>query len=352
MLTGDGTAIRGPYNEGPRINTRTGKVKRYDYDAQPYHGPDSDLHKLPCHEAVIVSGRNLHPNERIVFSAVVTPPKNFSGTKTTHALTTPKKSSEDKTTDATTAVKMVLDLIKTYPALEDGVRSLTYDMRISSTEKDILLDAGLTYCVRSRLTGRKKRTSCVIGSKRFVHKDKATSQHIVTAIADTPCLTFLADNKQVVQPLERVTLEKKKRKRRWVIYSIWRVPDTEVVPKHLVGAEVRILNNSTPAERESVPHTRRTRALSPIPESDPYFDEIYGVREDSESINSDIKSRLPNTRCRTPGAENLTFELLSYQLMTLVKALYSYCRRTGSDATPWFGHHPLSVRAGPLPQAA
>ena len=349
VVTGDGTHLRGPYNEGPRgVNPRTGKVKRFDHDAQPYHGSDADLSSLPCHEAVIVSGRNSHPNERIVLSSVVMPPKSFSGTKTTGATTPPKKSSEGKTSDATMAVEMVLDLIETYPAMEKGVRSFAYDMKADSEDKDTLLDAGLTYFVKSRLTGTSKRSSCVLGPGRFVHKDGTTSKHIVTAIAGTPCLTFLADNKQVIQPLRRATLEKKERKGGWVIYGIWQVPDSEVVPKHLVGAKVRIPHNSKPGERASVPHTRRTRALSPIPESDPHFDAVYGIREDSESINSDVKRRLPNGRCRTPGAENLTFDLLGYQLLTLVKALDSYRCRTGTDATLWFGHHPPSVRAGPL----
>ena len=176
----------------------------------------------------------------------------------------------------------------------------------------------------------------------------------MTAIADTPCLVLLVGNKQVVQPLRRVTLERKRRRREraWTIYGIFEVPDTEVVPRELVGASVRIPHNSPQKERESVPHTRRTRALSPIPESDPWFDEIYGIREDSESINSDIKNRLPHSRCRTPGAENLTFELLAYQLMVLIKALNSYCRRTGADSTRWFGKQPPTARAGPLRLAA
>ena len=338
MLTGDGTHLRGPYNAGPGINPRTGKPRRHDIHAQPYHGEDSDLSGLPTHEAVIVSARNSHPNEGIVLATAVMPPKKPSG----------------NITDATMAVNMTLDLIDTYPRLESGVRGLAYDMRASSEDKDRLLDSGLTYAVKSRLTGPYKYPSCVIGPRWFTHKDGTKSNHVVTAIADTPCLTLLADNKRAIQPLRRCTLEKKERTRErdFTIYGIWEVPDTEIVPKHLVGAIVRIPHNSTPGERESVPHTRRTRALSPIPQSDPHFDKIYSIRPDSESINSDIKRRLVNRRCRTPGAENLAFELMGYQLMTVVKALDSYCRRTGSDTTALFGLFQPPVRAGPQRKAA
>jgi len=340
MLTGDGTWLRAPYNvDAPMIDPRTGQVRRRDATAVLYHGNDAGLQFKPCHQAVIVSGRNLHPNERVVLFAGVMPPEGVLGTRS----------------DATMAVQATLQLLDEHEALRAGVRGMAYDMQMDSEDKDDLLDSGLTYTVKSRITSRRKAASRVLGPLRFVHKDGTKSKHVVTAIADTPCLSRLVGNKQVVQPLRRVTLERKRRKREraWTIYGIFEVPDTEVVPRELVGACVRIPHNSTKTERETVPyHTRRTRALSPIPESDPWFDEIYGIREDSESINSDIKSRLPHGRCRTPGAENLTFELLAYQLMVLIKALNSYCRRTGADSTRWFGQQPPAARAGPLPLAA
>ncbi len=165
---------------------------------------------------------------------------------------------------------------------------------------------------------------------------------------------FITDGngKIAIQPLRRVTLERKPRKNRWVIYGIWAIPDQPLVPPHLVGATTRILHNSTPEERHRNPHRRRTRALSPLPASDPHFRAVHGIRQDPESINSNIKDLLRNRRCRTPGAGNLTFEMLTYQLYVLIKALAAYCKRTGANTTQWFGQFRMPVRAGPLPKAA
>ena len=338
VITGDATWIRGAYNKmGPAIDPRTGKVKRFCPDSRLYHTNDGALSSAPGQQVVFIEGRNPFPNEHVMLDVCVMPPKRPS----------------DPMSDATMAVDMTLDLIDRHPLLDAGVRCFAYDMALRSRDKDRLLDSGRIYASKSPLTSQNKRASCNLGDALFRCKNGTQTYQQLAGIADTPCV-FITDGngKIAIQPLRRVTLERKPRKNRWVIYGIWAVPDKPLVPPHLVGATTRILHNSTPEERHRSPHRRRTRALSPLPASDPHFRAVHGIRQDPESINSNIKDLLRNRRCRTPGAGNLTFEMLTYQLYVLIKALAAYCKRTGANTTQWFGQFRMPVRAGPLPKAA
>jgi len=124
------------------------------------------------------------------------------------------------------------------------------------------------------------------------------------------------------------------------IYGKWRIPDHPAIKPQLRTATTTIRHNSTPQERNSKPHRRRTRALSPLPDTDPHFQRTYGLREDTESTNNNIKNRLPNQRSRTPGKHNLTIELIGYQLLQLIKALHAHNHRTQTNTQHHFGNHP------------
>ena len=58
------------------------------------------------------------------------------------------------------------------------------------------------------------------------------------------------------------------------------------------------------------PNRRRPRALRIVSEADPDFDSLYGLREDSESNNSQYKQTLHHGRARTVGANNLRLDRL------------------------------------------
>ena len=102
----------------------------------------------------------------------------------------------------------------------------------------------------------------------------------------------------------------------------------------MVGATTRIRNNSTPQERQAKRHTRRTRGLRPIPETDPSFKPLYGPRQDIESHFSTYKRQL------------------NYNLFQINTALVAHHKRTGKDISRWFGSHFPDTRAGPLEQVA
>ncbi len=91
------------------------------------------------------------------------------------------------------------------------------------------------------------------------------------------------------------------------------LPRESGVPPHLTGASTWIRNNSTP--REARIRKRRTRALRAIAESDPDFDRLFGLREDTESTNSHFKSILPNGRARTVWKHRRKLNLIAFQLL-------------------------------------
>ena len=47
----------------------------------------------------------------------------------------------------------------------------------------------------------------------------------------------------------------------------------------------------------------------------------YGLREDSESNNSQYKQKMHHGRARTVGANNLRLDLLAYQCVTIITTL-------------------------------
>ena len=115
------------------------------------------------------------------------------------------------------------------------------------------------------------------------------------------------------------------------------------MPANLRGAKVRVRHTRTLSERNL--GKSRSRALRIFPESDQRFDDIFGLREDSESANSDYKNRLWNKRCRTMRHESVEFNNIGYQMHVLITALVAYHNRTGADMSEWFGLHELPTKA-------
>ena len=73
----------------------------------------------------------------------------------------------------------------------------------------------------------------------------------------------------------------------------------------------------------------------------------YGLREDSESNNSQYKQKMHHGRARTVGANNLRLDLLAYQCVTIITTLVAHQRRTGSSFKGWFGDCPPPYRGDP-----
>ena len=103
----------------------------------------------------------------------------------------------------------------------------------------------------------------------------------------------------------------------------------------LRGTETWIRLNATPDELAT--GKLRTRALRPIPESEPAFTRLYYRREDIDSFNRHLKSVLPDKRLRCVGIRRNTINLTGHQIAPAITALLAHHRRTGEDLTTWFG---------------
>ena len=181
-----------------------------------------------------------------------------------------------------------------------------------------------------------------------------TVTRTVTAVHGTPCITE-TDGHGIAhyQPLKLIQVKITERKGRPHISTRWAIPNKKLMPALLVGAKTRIRHTRTNKERKA--GLSRSRALRIFPESDERFPVVFPRREDSESGNSDKKSKMWNRRCRTLRHQSVDFNAITYQIHVLITALLAYHNRTGADMTRWFGQHQLPRkvrRQAPLALAA
>ena len=158
------------------------------------------------------------------------------------------------------------------------------------------------------------------------------------------------DGVSYYQPLKLVQVKMTGRKKRPQTSTRWALPDTELVPAHLVGAETRIRHTRTHNEHQT--NQSRSKALRIFPESDERFAVLAPRRNDSESGNADLKSRMWKSRCRTLRHESVEFNAIAYQIHTAVTSLVAYHNRTGADMSRWFGNHQLPRKQRPQPALA
>ena len=331
LMTGDGCWLAAlmSLTRDDAVDPETGEIlRRYDPDALAYHTHDGKA-SAPGHLLVMVQARNPYPKERIV-------------------LTTRLKSAhnpEVNRNDATIAVTALLELCRRFPQLRSAFVGIVYDMALSAKDFDRLLDAGLIPVSKVPLTSTGKVAADNLGPHDFKTKDGQTISLVVTAVNGMPCVTFTdGDGIAFYQPLRLVQVKKTRRKKRPQLSTRRALPDKELVPEHLVGAEVRIRHTRTDQER--VAGDSRSRALRIFAEADEQFGEIAPRRNDSESTNSDKKSRMWNRRCRTLRHQSVEFNAITYQIHVLITALHAFHNRTGADMTRWFGQHqvPTKVR--------
>ncbi len=325
MLTGDGTWIPALYKATKRKRieaAHAGRQLRGDPDAVAYHDENSPggSRGFP---AVMGSWRSPHRQERIVTFADIKPRGK---------------------TDTTVFTDMTLQTKKTHPDLTKGLNGIAYDMALSSRDCDALLDGGINPIFKVSRTPTGHLAAANLGDHIF-HLASGPGQQTsiqVVAVDGPPTIkTVDSDGIAYFVPLSRVRTNARKHPRRCTYYSDYAVPDHPLVPRHLVGATTRIRHNSTREEREMTPrHQRRTLALRIVSEADPDFDSLYGLREDSESNNSQYKQTLHHGRARTVGANSLRLDLLAYQCVTIITALVAPHRRVNSSLKGWFGDSP------------
>ena len=329
FLTGDGCWLPAlsSLTRDDAVDPETGEiVGRYDPDALAYHTHEGKA-SSPGHLLVMVQARNPHPKERIVATTRL---------KSAH-------NPEVNRNDATIAVTAVLELCERFPQMRQAFVGIVYDMALSTADFDRLLDEGLIAVSKVPLTSQGEVAAENLGPHDFKTKDGQPHTRIVTAVNGMPCVTFTdTDGVDFYQPLKLVQAKKTERKKRPQLSTRRAIPNKKLVPEHLVGAQVRIRHTRTKKERDA--SDSRSKALRIFAEADEQFAEIAPHRNDSESTNSDKKSRMWNRRCRTLRHQSVEFNAITYQIHLLITALHSFHNRTGANMTQWFGQHQVPTK--------
>lgn len=327
IVPGDGTWIPSMYKLGPRIiiDPRTGKPRPHDPDSVAYHTPTGEIGRGAYgQQAVLPIARGPYRNERLILDTGFKPAGK---------------------SDATVFCDMVLDIYDRHPHLRKGLRGIVYDMALHATDIDRLLDAGIIPVCKVQRTKDGKPAAVNLGRHTFTNPKGRKIAVEVIAVDGTPCIIVINEKgTDSYMPLLRVHTQLNRHINITTVYGIWQVPNHLLTPPALKGATTRIRHNSTTEERKT--GKRRTRALRVIPEgTDPDFDDIFGLRQDTESNNSHIKSLLRNGRARTVGTTRQTLNLIAHQVSVMTTALIAHHQRTGTPLHHWFGEHQPRVKA-------
>jgi hypothetical protein len=306
MIYGDATWLESLYRsntKGFRPDPETGEIvqRRFDPDAEIYR--DGSL--FPGNYWVSAVVRTSHPHERVILDAQFKP---------------------EGIGDGGVFTNMVLPIIEAVPE----VRGVGYDMALHPPDQDRILDTGRHVLAKTSLTNKGKRAQVPLGAHVF--KDGTREMTIaVTAIDGTPGIATVVAGQRMWQPLERVqTIRRNSR-----LYGHWRIPDHEAVSAHLRALVARIRHSSTDDERAN--GKRRTRALRTIPPTDTDWRELFGGREDTESMHNNMKEKWFGKRVRAVGLERREMQLRGYQIHQGITALLAWHYRTGGDISRYFG---------------
>ncbi|WP_419929636.1 hypothetical protein [Candidatus Poriferisocius sp.] len=376
LMVADATFLPAVYTI-PHWAVGPGDNKRTDPDAKVFYRNDRYLAGSAGYMLVYVSCRLPFGNERLVLDIDFADP-DHPGADDDPGF--------NPNNDATVATKMFLDLIGDYAHKLARVHGLCYDMALRSADADRLLDAGKLPFTRIPYTAGSGPAEKNLGTHTFTTRDGNKATFKVYAINGTPGIVFPDGNGELwFFPLKRIQTKKVPRAGdKFSIQGTWAIREyskhtkngakrdasqstdcdhnreTDEIPAlfpnlmKFKGAKTTITHNSSRAERKANPHARRTLALRPIPESDPWFTEMYGLREDAESTFSGVKADLLDRRCRTIGKRSVHFNQLAYQFKTIITALVAHHKRTNADISKWFGKYqlPVRLRAGPELKAA
>lgn len=321
VFVGDATYLRGMFNTAAddAIDTETGEIRtrRVDPDAVKIQQDRG----RPGYRMTHIDARTPYTREQVVFDLDVTPGQRGS--------------------DATAFTDMALSLLPTMP----GMRAAAYDGALYPTDIDRFLTAGIIPINHPQYTAKGVAVRLNIGEHTFTTTTGSKTPMVVTAVDGTPCITIAtAEGRHEIGLCRYQTKIRPNADGSHTVGGHWKIPDEPIVPVHLRSAVVWIHHNSTPDDLAR--KKPRTRALRPIPASDPDFAKLYGVRNDTESKHHVMKRVLPNKRLNVVGLQRVRLRMHGWQLAVTLGAAVAWHERTGGD----LGH--LFAQPPPFTQAA
>ncbi|MFM8238160.1 MAG: hypothetical protein ACKOBG_10485 [Actinomycetota bacterium] len=313
-VAGDATFIRSRFNATvgmTSVDPETGEIRprRYDPDADTYHDGNPSNGNL----LVTALARTDHPHQRLLLDFGFLPKGDRH--------------------DAHLFTDLLLDLKTDIPEIAVSL----YDMAIHAADINRHLNAGIIPVAKVQRTRNGGVATFALGDHVFRRDGEPDQTLPVLAVDGTPTITVHSGGEPAAMPLALKKLERRPNANgTHTVYGIWEVPDHPAVTKRaLRGATTRVRHTATDDELAS--GRLRTRALRPIPESEPTFARLYGGREDVESFNRHLKELLPDQRLRCVGILRNTINLTGHQIGLAITALLAHHRRTASDLSAWFG---------------
>ena len=303
------------------------KHSHCDNNADYFHLRNNTLSTVPGRELIVHSVRGDDPNVRFILDA------DFLR----------HKDDPERVTESTQAVGMLRRLIDENTNTNDsdsddddlaaGIRGFGYDMALSPEGIDDVLNLRRLPIVKvPRLKGNRYRGQA-LGPHDFTTRAGTIEKDIeVRTLHGTPWIWLPSGNKLQAVPLTRKKLQWGKRgKKKTILYMHAAIPNDDDVPEPLQGATTLIRVNSTKTEIHNKPrHTRRSLSLRAIAESDPYFAEIFGAREDIESTFSNLKY-LTRGKLKSTYEDRNLFTLTAFMLLWMSRARTAYYKSVAAN---------------------
>ena len=153
---------------------------------------------------------------------------------------------------------------------------------------------------------------------RFIAPDGTDYYRAVYAIDGAPFVALTNGVTSAIVALTRRRIQwAASGGRRVIACGRYEIPNREVVPARLRGASTVIRLMSTAAKTQACSHhTRRTRWLRPIPESDADFERLISVRENCEALFADLRLRMG----RPCGIDETRLRMLVQQIGSIERA--------------------------------
>ena len=302
--------------------------RRCDQNADYFHLRNNTLSSVPGRELICHSVRGDDPNVRFILDL------EFMK----------RKDDPERVTEPTQAVEMLGRLIDENSSRDDntaklatGIRGLAYDMALTSESIDKLLNRHLLPVVKvPKLKGNRFRGQA-LGPHRFTTAAgddlDVDDPHLdVRTLNGCPWVWMPSGNKLQAVPLKRRKLQwGTQGKKKTILYMRAAIPNDNDIPEPWRGATTMIRVNSTDAEINNKPrHTRRSLSLRAIPEADPHFAKIFGVREDIESTFSNLKY-LTRAKLKSTDDDQNLFTFTAYMLLWMSRAKTAYYKSLAAN---------------------
>jgi len=307
MLVGDGTVMRPRFDAAPgdmQLDAVTGAIEQKPFDPDAGWYMTGDKRRVYGTKFGFIEGWTPHDGERVILDVF-----------------------DVETVPGGDEASRALESIEHLAAKLPGAQGVVWDMALRGKHVDRLYQIGLLSVVKvARVKGGPKSPN--IGQYEARCADRATRIVSVFAIAGAPHIMEIAAGQEHPILLQRREIRARKNQDgSWRWYGEFRVPDAPAVRGALRGAAITIRLHTN--DEDDVKGLNRAEVLRPIPEGDPDWRKLYGLRPGAESINRWFKERLRDGRAPAVGRERQHFALLCGAIYNNFKALLARQDRLG-----------------------